>query len=173
MPEQDFIIKDMTYNGEKWKIQDSHQLARFNKSCSHFADVNPRIPKCIFDLLRPATKCCKQLCPIRLCPNCGKKLLIKLEKDLSLFCVDCGFKESYAPKTVSAKKEKQQGSQFCFNCGKPLRNKNAAVTIEDTAHNRIGFDCYCATCGWSGDVFPDSLSKDALEKDVKKESGSI
>ena len=167
MTESDYIIKEIKYKNEKWKIRDSHSLAKYNRGCSSFSDVSPTIPKCSYELLLPATECCKRLCPIRACPICGE-ILIKLDRGWA--CDNCRFTEPYP---LPTKGGKSRDSQFCFNCGKPLRDKNAAVQIEDAAHNRIGFDCYCAKCGWSGDVFPDSLSKDILEKDVKKERGSI
>jgi hypothetical protein len=45
---------------------------------------------------------------------------------------------------------------FCPHCGAALSpEERSAVPIYDPATGDGGYDCYCDTCGWSGDVYPD------------------
>lgn len=45
--------------------------------------------------------------------------------------------------------------KFCPDCGAALTDDTAAVGIFDGHTGDGGYDVYCETCGWSGDVFPD------------------
>lgn len=45
--------------------------------------------------------------------------------------------------------------RHCPGCGAALISVDAAVEILDEASGQRGWDCYCANCRWSGDVFPD------------------
>ena len=42
---------------------------------------------------------------------------------------------------------------FCPKCKKELVNK---IELIDNCGN-VGYDCYCDNCGWSGDIFPDTI----------------
>lgn len=44
---------------------------------------------------------------------------------------------------------------FCPNCAAALTGETAAVAILDDSTGDGGYDCSCASCGWSGDVYPD------------------
>ena len=45
--------------------------------------------------------------------------------------------------------------RFCPNCGAALESENAALEIYDDRSGDGGYDCYCQSCEWSGDVWPD------------------
>jgi hypothetical protein len=44
---------------------------------------------------------------------------------------------------------------FCPSCGAALVGESAAVGILDERSGDRGYDCSRASCGCSGDVFPD------------------
>jgi hypothetical protein len=54
---------------------------------------------------------------------------------------------------------------FCPNCAAALptdERANAAVPIYSANTNANtgdgGYDCYCESCGWSGDIYPEELA---------------
>ena len=54
---------------------------------------------------------------------------------------------------------------FCPNCGKKLPDgPHGAQGVTNTVSGRGGWDCYCETCKWSGDIMPDSEAKPFGEK---------
>jgi len=44
--------------------------------------------------------------------------------------------------------------KYCPNCGKPLRSRSSAVKCVGPGGSEV-WDCYCRSCGWSGDISPD------------------
>jgi len=45
--------------------------------------------------------------------------------------------------------------QFCPSCAAPLPEGPRGREPFSTTVDGDGWDCYCAACKWSGDIFPD------------------
>lgn len=46
--------------------------------------------------------------------------------------------------------------KFCPDCGAALTGETAVVGIIEDRSRDGGYDCYCASCEWSGDIWPDN-----------------
>jgi len=55
----------------------------------------------------------------------------------------------------STKEDLMPVLKFCPNCAAPFVGPTAVVPLDDNSPHETTYDCYCATCSWSGDISPD------------------
>jgi len=52
---------------------------------------------------------------------------------------------------------KKYEPKYCSNCGYRINDNMAIYNIDKFGEYGWGYDSYCKTCGWSGDILPNNI----------------